>query len=168
MDTLRTLLLLRHAEAESFAPGRRDAERRLTARGHEQARALGDWLRASGVSIDHVVCSTATRTQQTLEDLRLDPTTTSVELSRSLYEAGSDTVLELIREIEDAATTVLLVGHAPGIPTTVHSLAEPGTSDQTALDIVETRFPPATLAVLEINVPWSSSSSAALRSLRLA
>lgn len=168
MDPLRTLLLLRHAEAESFIPGRRDAERRLTPRGHEQARALGNWLRHEGLSIDHVLCSSATRTQQTLEGLAIDPGTTSVELSRSLYEAGSDTILQLVSELEDAATTVLLVGHAPGIPATVLDLADPITSDSAARGIVETRYPPATLAVVEIHGSWGSATSNRLKSARLA
>lgn len=168
MDTPRTLLLLRHAETESFAPGRRDAERQLTPRGHAQARALGDWLRAEGFEIDHVVCSPATRTRQTLDELALDGARTSVELSRDLYEAGSDTVLRLVAELEDAATTVLLVGHAPGIPAAALELADPTTSDHTALDTVGTRYPPATVSVLQLDGPWASASSAALRVVRLA
>lgn len=167
MDTLRSLLLLRHAEAEAFAPGRRDAERQLTAHGQEQARQVGDWIRQQDLRIDHVVCSTATRTQQTLEGLALDRAQTSVELSRVLYDAGSDSVLELVSELDDAAATVLLVGHAPGIPATVLDLADPTTSDRDALSLVETRYPPATLAVLDVRGPWASLAAATLHSVRL-
>lgn len=56
------LILWRHAEAEDGFP---DLSRRLTANGHEQARAMAAWLRARLPEQTKVLCSPAERCQQT-------------------------------------------------------------------------------------------------------
>jgi phosphohistidine phosphatase len=62
----RQLWLLRHAEAEPHGT-RADSERRLTARGEEQARAAGAALARLGVEFDEILCSPKVRARQTLE-----------------------------------------------------------------------------------------------------
>src|SRR5687768_6379666 len=62
--TARTLVLLRHAKAET--PGdQMDVERALTERGQADARAAGAWLAAQNLPPELVFCSPATRTRQT-------------------------------------------------------------------------------------------------------
>ncbi len=58
---------MRHAEAEDFA--REDAQRRLTPRGIEQARAMGQWLAAQGAVIDMLCSSPYLRATQTSTEL---------------------------------------------------------------------------------------------------
>ena len=54
--------LLRHGEAADGSP---DAERPLTERGEEQARAAGEALAALGVSLDACVTSPKVRAAET-------------------------------------------------------------------------------------------------------
>lgn len=156
---MRTLLLLRHAEAVSVAPGHHDQERPLTDEGVRQASAVGDALRAAGHEPDLVISSSARRTQQTAEALLLD---CPVQIEHRVYNAGSDTILEALHELTDDPASVLVVGHAPGIPALAHDLADPTTSAPVALATIATRFPTATLCRLEFNSSWSELHEAAL------
>src|SRR5881394_472535 len=60
------LVLIRHAEA---APGDPDELRALTPEGHEQARRLGERLRAGGIVPDVVLSSPLLRARQTAAEL---------------------------------------------------------------------------------------------------
>jgi len=164
MTTIRTVLLLRHAEAEPYASGRPDISRVLTPHGHEQARNVGGHLRDSTLPVDRVWCSSAIRTRQTLEDLGLDDAV-EIDFSDALYDAGSDTIRAAIGELDDSVRSVLVVGHAPGIPATAHALAEPRLSEPQALSRIEHRFPPATLARIDVFTPWNRLTSGTLVSV---
>jgi phosphohistidine phosphatase len=157
----RTLLLLRHAEAEDARPGFPDHERRLTARGDEQAARVGGWL-ADQPTIDATLCSTAVRARETLA--RCAPST-SADYLAELYNAGADTILELIRALPDEVECTLVVGHAPGIPSTAFELADPEDSDPAALAALQ-RFPAATLAVLNCQGGWAELVTARLSAVR--
>lgn len=66
----RTLVLLRHAKAESAA-GTPDIDRRLTSRGHADAAAAGAWLGNQRCWPQLVICSPARRTRQTWHAIAL-------------------------------------------------------------------------------------------------
>ncbi len=155
-QAMRTLMVLRHAQSESSRPGSTDHARRLTPDGERQATDLGAHLRAAGIQVDVALCSSATRARQTLEALQLNATDVVVE---ELYNAGEDQILALLRELDDAARTVLVVGHAPGLPSVAHELADPASSDAQAMAAIDWRFPAGTLATLSVSGPWSMLGS---------
>ena len=163
MTTTRTLLLLRHASAEPTRPGCRDADRRLSPRGEAEADGIGDHLRSLGLVVDRVLCSPAVRATQTLERLGLDAPVEKVPL---LYQAGSEEVLELVAAADE--TTVLVVGHAPAIPGVAYDATDPVTSSPAAAAAIADRFPPGTLARLEVDGSWADPSSARLVDVWLA
>jgi len=166
---MRTLLMLRHADAESTRPGSRDRERRLTPAGARAAADLGGALREAGVRVDLALCSVATRAQQTLAELDLAAThhRPRIGVLPELYDAGGEEILDLIRRTEDDVTTLLVVGHAPGLPWVVGALADPATSDPGALVVVASRYPAGALATLELDGAWTRLTSARLSALRL-
>lgn len=155
------LHLLRHAKAAEFSPGRTDHQRPLTERGHAQAAALGEYLRDSGIRIDQVLCSTATRTRETLAGLGLGA---PVEFSDAVYQASPDELLAEIAAMPPGS--LLVIGHAPGIPGLAHQLAGPG-SDPTALEAIDGRYPTATLATLDTDADWAGLDSARLTGVRI-
>jgi len=118
MPTSRTLILMRHAAAGGGA--HRDHDRRLTPSGAQDATAAGDWIRQSLPAVDAVLSSTAVRTRQTLAATRIDA---PARFADELYGGGIDDILEQIALTPDDARTVLVVGHAPGIPSVAHELA---------------------------------------------
>ena len=119
---------------------------------------------ASRCAIDVVVCSSATRAQQTVQALR---TTAPVVVSDRLYNAGGDEILAIVRELDDDVAHVLVVAHAPGLPSVAHELADPDTSDPEALATIERRFPAGALATMAVTEEWSDLEHAALVSVRL-
>lgn len=163
MGDQHTLLLLRHAEAVDFAAGLRDHERPLTEAGIEQAAAVGNALRARGVTIDQVLCSSATRTRQTWSALGID---TPCELTDAVYNAGSQTLLELVQLLDERIGTAMVIGHGPGLPSLAFDLAGPG-SDQAARDTVSVRYPTATITEFAIDGPWAELHVGRLLWMRL-
>src|SRR6478609_1619971 len=95
-DTRRTLILLRHAKS-AYPPGVADHERPLAPRGEREAALAGDWLRAHAPAVDAVLCSTATRTRQTLARTRIEA---SVNYVDRLYDATTGAVIEEINSAE--------------------------------------------------------------------
>src|SRR6516164_5942235 len=116
---MRRLLLLRHAKTERPAPGQRDRDRKLTERGRLDAPIIGAYMARHRLIPDLVLVSPAVRTLETWElaaaALGKTPRLTKDE---GIYNANTDILAELIRET-DAARTLLMIGHNPGM----HDLA---------------------------------------------
>src|SRR5258705_4178972 len=111
--TVRTLILLRHAKAADPNDYRTDTERPLRPRGHRDAAAAGVWLRDVGLRPDAVLCSTAVRTRETLQELGLDEV--PVVYERRIYLGPAPDTLELIQQTDPDVATLLVVGHNPTI-----------------------------------------------------
>jgi phosphohistidine phosphatase len=169
MDQRRTLLVLRHAQTEDVRPGSKDSERRLTPDGERRALEVGDYLRAEGITVDTVLCSSAARARQTLELLKLGDQLNldRVEIADRFYNAGGDTLINAVRELPDDCHVALLIGHAPGAPGLVHEMTDPATSTPEAVSAIESRFPAAALAQLEFEGDWSEIDAGSLVSVRM-
>jgi phosphohistidine phosphatase len=161
----RTLVLLRHAK--SAWPDVPDHERPLAGRGRRDAPRMGHWLRAAGHVPDHVLCSTARRARETWHlvqpELRAAP---PVSFERRVYEASAAQLLKLARQAPPAVTTLLIIGHDPGLPGLALALAggaAPAGSDAgggdslspAAIDRMRIKFPTAAIAVLELTGRWN-------------
>ena len=164
MDQRRSLLVLRHAQTEDARPGRSDKERRLTRDGEHHAAEAGDHLRTLGIAVDTVLCSSAARARQTFELLKLGDQQPSghVDVADRFYNAGTDTLIEALRELPDDRHVALLIGHAPGAPGVVYELTDRSTSAPEAVAAIEGRFPAAALAQLEFDGDWSQLGSCSL------
>jgi phosphohistidine phosphatase len=106
--------LLRHGDAEDGSP---DAERPLTDKGREQARAVGAALKALGVELDACLTSPKVRAADTAriacEPLGVEPQQ-EPKLAGGPFDAQA-----LAAGLGD---DVLLVGHDPDFSMAVHSL----------------------------------------------
>jgi phosphohistidine phosphatase len=168
----RKLVLLRHAK--SAWPDLPDHERPLAGRGRRDAPVMGRWLRAAGHVPDRVLCSTARRTRETWQlaqpGLGASP---PVTFEDRVYEASAVQLLDLARHAPPAAKTLLIIGHAPGIPELALMLAasatpaDDGTASgavpQAAADRMRAKFPTAAVAVLELTGPWARLGPGAAR-----
>ncbi|RCV53652.1 SixA phosphatase family protein [Marinitenerispora sediminis] len=139
------LVILRHADAEHIGTTA-DMDRELTDEGRARAAAAGELLTREGVLPDHVICSPARRTRQTLDLVaaRL-PTRPTVEYEPAAYTADPDEMLELISRVDTGVRTLLVVGHNP----TMAQLALAFTDSAAAVS-----FPPASIAVVDLEVGW--------------
>jgi phosphohistidine phosphatase len=149
----RTLVLLRHAKAvppESMP----DLERPLADRGRADARAAGRYLVAQGIEADLVLCSPAVRTRETWQyAAEAGAIATDIWYDRRVYNADTDELLDVIHDVPADARTVVLVGHAPGIPWLADELALDGTSPARA-ELTQ-KYPTSGLTVLHLTTRWS-------------
>lgn len=150
----RILVLLRHAKAEPGGP-EDDHDRQLTKGGRRDARAAGEWLVAHGIGVDEVLCSTSERAQQTAEGVWSGGCPEAdVHLDRRIYLASPEWLLEVVRDADDDADVVMIVGHAPGVPTLAELLAG-GAGSVAAHQALAQGFPTCGLAVLHYAGRWS-------------
>jgi phosphohistidine phosphatase len=125
------VVLVRHAEA---APGDPDELRALTPAGHEQARRLGEELRADGLQPDAVLSSPLLRARETAADLGFGDPEPLDELAPG---AAPD---DLKAAIAGRGETVVVVGHQPDcsrITAALRGGAEPA-------------FPPAGAQIIDL------------------
>jgi phosphohistidine phosphatase len=125
------LVLIRHADA---APGSPDELRALTPEGHEQARKLGDRLRADGVEPDAVLSSPLLRAQETARELGFGEPEPHDALAPGATAAG------VRAAVAERGETVVVVGHQPDCGQIAAALA----------DGEELAFPPAGVHLLEL------------------
>jgi phosphohistidine phosphatase len=150
-DHDRTLVLLRHAKS-AYPEGVADHERPLAPRGIREAALAGDWLRAEVPPIDAVLCSTATRTRETLARTGIDA---PVRYDQRLYDATAGTVIDEINGVGDDVSVLLVVGHEPTMTEVALGLANPDTTNADAAERISTKFPTSAMAVLRVNGSWT-------------
>lgn len=155
---MRRLLLVRHAAAAEKPAGGTDRDRPLTPEGRRAAETLGRRLGADELHPDHVLCSPARRTRETLDALEaaLGPLP-SADFDEALYLADARTLLDHLRAAPATATCLLLIGHNPGLEELVRALAA---RTSTAL---RSGLPAAGLAVFEISGSWPALGRATAR-----
>ncbi len=143
---------MRHAKSD-YPNGVSDHERPLAPRGMREAGLAGEWLRGNVPPIEHVLCSSATRTRQTLERTGV---VAPVSYSDRLYGATPGTMLDEINQVIDDVSTLLVVGHEPTVSQVALGLAGPETSHSEAAEQISMKFPTSGIAVLWVPVSWSA------------
>ena len=165
----RTLALLRHAKS-AYPTGVPDVRRPLADRGSRDAEAAGRLLRERVGDPDLVLVSTATRAQATWEQVRAAYAHPPRHMNESrIYDASVDDLLLLLREVDDAVTRLVLVGHNPGLEELAFALSGDA-SEAPALAGMSEKFPTCGLAVLTLDRSWAHvvPGVAALRSFDVA
>jgi phosphohistidine phosphatase len=153
----RTLILMRHAKAE-HVQGRPDRERGLAPRGRGDARAVGVWISdpSHAAVLDLVLCSTSQRTRQTLEVVFAGGASAKdTRFDERIYDASAASLLDLLREVPDSVNSVLMIGHAPGIPVLATALAHDESASTDVIDRLSLGFPTSALAVLGFEGRWA-------------
>jgi phosphohistidine phosphatase len=125
------LVLIRHADA---APGTPDELRTLTTEGHEQARRLGERLRADGIVPDAVLSSPLLRARETASDLGFGPPEAHDALAPGATEE------DVRAAVAGRGETVVVVAHQPDCGRIAAALG----------DGAEPDFPPAGVHVLDL------------------
>ncbi len=148
------LLLLRHAKSSWNDDETLDFDRPLNARGRAAVPLVGRYLATHGLTPQKILCSTARRTRETLAGLLpAFETDVDVRLTRDLYEAGEDRMIDQIRAQGGNARTLLVLGHNPGLQET--ALALIGSGSPSHVEDIEKKFPTAAVAVIDFPaVKW--------------
>jgi phosphohistidine phosphatase len=160
----RQLVVMRHAKAEPG--GETDAERELVQRGWDDALESGRWLADGGFVPDRALVSAARRTTSTwLAVAEGGSFETEAAYSESLYHAGPETALDLVRETADEVGALLVVGHNPTIAY-LAQLLDDGTGDEEAAREMAVGFPAGALAWFEVEGTWAHLDLASARLVR--
>jgi phosphohistidine phosphatase len=154
----KTLIVMRHSKAEQSGPS--DFERELSDRGLVDATEAGQWLATRGIEPDLALVSASVRTMQTWESLAegagwdLEGTP-----EQALYEAGPESALDLIRDVDDQIRTLVVVGHNPTMAS-LATLLDDGEGDEEAGNEVAVGFPTSAVAVFEYDGDWADLDEA--------
>jgi phosphohistidine phosphatase len=149
--TGRRLLLMRHAKAEPY--GLNDRDRHLTRSGRRDAAAVGIWLAEHALAPDHALVSSALRSTETCTEVRvaggfvIDP-----DIRPELYGAEADDIMNAIAQVPPGVTSLLYVGHNPGVEVVAATLA--GEGERQAMQMLLSGFPTSGLAVYDVPVAW--------------
>ncbi|KGI69327.1 histidine phosphatase family protein [Mycolicibacterium rufum] len=149
-DRNRTLVLMRHAKSD-YPDGVGDHERPLAPRGIREAELAGDWIREHLAAIDAVLCSTATRTRQTLQRTGI---AAPARFSDRIYEATPGIVIEEINGVGDDVATLLVVGHEPVMSSLALGLADDDSVNSAVGEKISAKYPTSAIAVLRTAAPW--------------
>jgi phosphohistidine phosphatase len=159
MDSVgpRTLLAVRHAKS-SWDLDVDDHDRQLSGRGRRDADALGRLLVQRSLRPDLVLCSTAARTRETWDRAQaVGARAGEVRLVRAIYNAWVPELVRLVRGTPEEVSTLLILGHAPGIPDLVeHICVRADSPDWAQLD---QKYPTSGLAVIKLPGPWPEVGS---------
>ena len=139
---MKTILLLRHGKSSWDVPARPDRERPLAPRGVKAARRMGRFLARAGPAPDHVLCSPALRTAETLRQAAdAGGWRAPAAVAPGLYGASPDDVLACVRAVDPGIETLLVVGHEPACSGTASTL----------IGGAALRFPTAALACIRLD-----------------
>ena len=147
---MKKLYVLRHAKTERHNTS--DHERALTERGVNDCHIMGQYIKESKITPDHVYCSSATRTRQTHEyvsDYFID--NSDVHYTDSLYVVSGGDIIKVLSQVPDQYESLMLVGHNPGVSELLHILP------QTTERLFSPTMPTASLAIYDLMIPnWRS------------
>ncbi len=150
----RLLYVLRHAKSSWEEQGLPDHERGLTPRGRKAAALLSGHLERSGIRPALVLCSSARRARETYECVR---PAGELRVEDELYGASAPELLERLRAVPESVSSVMLIGHNPGLQELVVWLGGPdavGSPEAPTVRRVREKFPTCALAVLRSELPW--------------
>ena len=121
---MKTLILMRHAKSSWKDHTLNDFDRPLKKRGKKDAQAMGKILCEKELLPQKIVSSSAKRARRTAEILVEEvKTAIPIDLVDQLYMAEVTTIFDLIKKLPDELERVMLVGHNPGLESTVQLLS---------------------------------------------
>ena len=148
----RELLVFRHGKSDWTTDAPTDFERPLARRGRKAVKQMGRWMQAQGLGADCILSSPATRAEQTARRLcRFAQLPESrIQWVSDIYEAGVGTLLRVLAKCPQRPTTVMIVGHNPGLEELVRYLA----GDADFGPARDNPMPTAALARLRMPQSW--------------
>ena len=149
----RLLFLVRHAKSSWDDPDLLDHDRPLARRGEKACERLAVHLREQRIAPELVLCSSSTRTRQTLDRIASGfGETPEIRIEDELYGASASALLERVASVPGATSSVMVVAHNPGLEELALSLARPGA----LRDELKVKFPTGALAALAFETGWNA------------
>ncbi len=143
-NSMKTIMLLRHAKSSHDDSSLKDFDRPLAKRGRKDAPRMGTFIRQVDALPGHVESSPAKRARQTTELLieSAEIPSSIITWNENLYYGGARDYLAAIHNAPEDTDDILLVGHNPLMEETVSLLCN-GEGSYTV------RMPTAALVCIE-------------------
>lgn len=120
---MKTLYIMRHGKAEE-GYDKADYKRKLIPKGIKRSHKIAARLVDKKIKPDLILCSYSNRTKETAElmaDFLNIPNEQIIE-SKEFYLAPVGVMMETFYAMDDAVSSILVVGHNPGLSELVTSL----------------------------------------------
>jgi phosphohistidine phosphatase len=152
---MKSLHLLRHAKSSWKDPGLDDHDRPLSRRGRQTAKVMAAYLRRAKIAPDLVICSSATRAQQTLDPIikaaKKPPT---IVLVKEIHAGAQRALWEQLWNLPESANSVLLIGHNPALYDLALELAHADLNN--LLPSAGGNFPTGAMASFRFDGAWKA------------
>ena len=123
---VKTLYLVRHAKSSWDFPELTDHDRPLNKRGRRDSPEMGRRLKEKHILPDLMISSTASRAMATCQVIAKSVGCSDARIigDRNVFHAGSETLLQLVRNTTDIVGSLMLFGHNPGFTDFANRLAQ--------------------------------------------
>jgi phosphohistidine phosphatase len=122
---MKILLTLRHGDAIPGDVNNIDKQRPLSEKGKKELKRLRKQEPDLFQSIDLILCSSSTRTRQTLDCIMKGlPDRVMICYLDNLYDSSVDTLIQEISLVDNKFNSIMLVGHNPELTTLMNRVCE--------------------------------------------
>jgi phosphohistidine phosphatase len=126
---MKTLIVVRHAKSSWDDPDLPDFNRPLNDRGIRDAPRMAKRLKERDITINSMISSGALRALTTCKVFAgiLSFPESSIQVSKELYHAGDEMILNVLKNLKDQKVDnelVMIFGHNPGLTEFVNNLAD--------------------------------------------
>ncbi|MDP3149612.1 MAG: histidine phosphatase family protein [Ignavibacteria bacterium] len=114
---MKILYIVRHAKSSWESGITKDFDRPLNNRGNHSADIMSKFISEKEIKIEKIVSSPAKRAITTAKIFAkaLKINESEIQLEEKIYEASLKTLLEVVHELDDSVSSVMLFGHNPGL-----------------------------------------------------
>jgi phosphohistidine phosphatase len=139
---MKTLYIVRHAKSDKDQEKLEDIDRPLNARGYIDAHAMGLKLNDTRRKPELIVSSPAVRALTTalIFARKFDYDPKKIVLEHALYESSVKDYLQVIGELDNSFSSVMIFGHNSTITSLVNSLTTPFTENVPTCGVVAVSF----------------------------
>ena len=143
MSDSRILYLVRHANSGWQDSSQMDFDRVLSERGRCEAEEMGIRLRGKNIQPNTVICSSAWRAVQTYEVLApyVNIPKEEVIFKKSMYEAATSTLLQIVQNLKNSSSSAMLIGHNPSMSWLASQLTGEHITNMPTCSIATIRLP---------------------------
>ncbi|MDG1477430.1 MAG: histidine phosphatase family protein, partial [Vicingaceae bacterium] len=114
---MKTLYLIRHAEADWKKAEETDFERTLNNKGVQDAIFIAKKLVGLNFNPERIICSPAKRTTETAKSIchEIDYPIQNIDFDLSIYESSLNNLITLANSLSNIYNEVAIIGHNPSI-----------------------------------------------------
>ena len=114
---MKILYIVRHAKSSWESGITKDFDRPLNNRGNHSADIMSKFVSEKEIKIEKIISSPAKRAITTAKIFAkaLKINESEIQLEEKIYEASLKMLLEVVHELDDSVSSVMLFGHNPGL-----------------------------------------------------